>query len=93
MYQGGSDAAEASSTIAEKTVSLYEDSPEEDDCDPFDESDLEEDEDELADNELGSGRFLTSFFSSLMHKYTHSCITILFRYHPPPLIRASTLFM
>ena len=48
----GQIAAEASSTIAEKTANIFEDSPEEDDCDPFDESDLEEDEDKLADNEL-----------------------------------------
>ena len=43
-------AAEAFPIIAEKTGSLFEDSSE-DDCDPFAESDLE-DEDELADNEL-----------------------------------------
>ena len=34
----GQTAAEALPTIVEKTVSLFEDSPEEDDCDPFDES-------------------------------------------------------
>ena len=47
----GEIAAEASPVIAEKTASLFVAS-EEDDCDPFAESDLEEDEDELADNEL-----------------------------------------
>ena len=47
----GEIAAEASPVIAEKTASLFVAS-EGDDCDPFVESDLEEDEDELADNEL-----------------------------------------
>ena len=46
----GQIAAEAFPIITEKTASLFEDSSE-DDCDPFAESDLE-DEDELADNEL-----------------------------------------
>ena len=45
----GQVAAEASPTIAEKTASLFKDSLD-DDRDPFDESDLEEDEEELADN-------------------------------------------
>ena len=35
-------------------ASLFEDSLEEDDCEPFDESDLEKDEDELADNNLAA---------------------------------------
>ena len=48
----GQAAAEVSHTIAEKAVSLFEDATEDDNCDPFSESDLEEDEDELADNEL-----------------------------------------
>jgi len=46
----GQIAAEAFPIITEKTASLFEDSLE-DDCDPFAESDLE-DEDELADDEL-----------------------------------------
>ena len=46
----GQIAAEAFPIIGEKTASLFEDSSE-DDCDPFAESDLK-DEDELADNEF-----------------------------------------
>ena len=46
----GQVAAEALPTVAKKTASLFEDSLD-DDHDPFDRSDLEEDE-ELADNEL-----------------------------------------
>ena len=45
----GQIAAEASPIIAENTASLFE---VEDDSDPFAECDLEEDEDELADNEI-----------------------------------------
>ena len=47
----GQIAAEAFSIIAEKTASLFELIGTWDDCDPFAESDLE-DEDEFADNEL-----------------------------------------
>ena len=47
----GEIGAEASPIIAEKTASLFEDWLE-DDCDPFAESDLEEDDEKLADNEL-----------------------------------------
>ena len=48
----GQIAAEPLPIITEKTAKLFEDASEEDNCDPFAESDLKEDEDELADNEL-----------------------------------------
>ena len=47
----GQIAAEALPIDTKKMVSLFEDLPE-DDCDPFDESKFEEDEDQLVDNEL-----------------------------------------